>query len=111
MKVNYKLNDKVSFLCEGDEMVEVFEELANLEEVFGIDKCGKCGKSEVKHVVRDVKDVGKFYEIHCMSNGCYARASFGVNKKGGGLFPHRDDKYKIEWLTWEQIKAKSEKKE
>ena len=65
---------------------EVFKDLAAFEEVFGEAVCGKCGSENVRCVVRE-NDGNEYYEMRC--NDCGAKLSFGVHKKGGGLFPRR----------------------
>jgi DNA-directed RNA polymerase subunit RPC12/RpoP len=87
MKLNYKLgNLTVEFEC--DTVKEVFGQLSTFQEVFGETQCGKCGSENLRFVVRE-NDGNEYYEIRC--NECGARLSFGVMKKGGGLFPKRKD--------------------
>lgn len=93
--------------AQGDTMVEAYEELAALEEVFGATECGCCKQKLLRHVVRKNKDEDKFYEVRCLNRDCRAVLSFGCHKKGGGLYPHlkeKDDptKYKPNngWEKW-----------
>ena len=67
MKVTYRINDKLTFELETEDQKKLFEDLASLEEIFGLGKCGKCGKSDYKFVVRQDKEDNKYYELRCHS--------------------------------------------
>jgi len=87
MKVTYQAGRlTASFEC--DTQKDLFGQLSNFQEVFGQHSCGKCNSDDLRYVVRE-NDSNEYHEIRC--NGCSARLSFGVNKKGGGLFPKRKD--------------------
>ena len=87
MKINYKLgNLNVEF--ESDTIKDIFTQLAVFQEVFGELACGKCGSEKLRFIVRE-NDGNEYYELRCLD--CGARLSFGVHKKGGGLFPKRKD--------------------
>lgn len=79
---------KLTAEFESDTAKDLFAQLASFQEVFGQTKCGKCGSDNVRFVVRTVDD-NEYYELRCAD--CQARLSFGVMKKGGGLFPKRKD--------------------
>ena len=87
MKVQYQ-SGKISVEFECDTQKELFAQLSSFQEVFGETKCGKCGSENLKFVVREV-DGNEYHEIRCLD--CGAKLQFGVNKKGGGLFPKRKD--------------------
>jgi ribosomal protein L40E len=88
-KLNYKTsNGKISVEFEGDSQKSLFAQIAAFQEVFEESKCGKCGSENLRFVVRTV-DENDFYELRCLD--CGARLAFGVNKKGGSLFPKRKD--------------------
>jgi len=89
MKVKYRVTDSLWVEIESDTQRDMFEELSQVEEVFSHNTCGKCGKNNVRFSVRNDKDENKYYEVKCLD--CFARLSFGANKKGGGLFPRRKD--------------------
>lgn len=78
---------------EGESQIDVFKAMASAQETFGEEKCGKCGKPNFKYVVRVAKDEAgdeyEYPELKCTNPGCYAKLSFGQEKKGGGLFPIR----------------------
>lgn len=98
-RVRYALNDKVVVEAEGETMVDVFEELAELCEVMvhlspakkqnhpNADNAGKTF-DDVVPVVRVVED-NKFYEFRSRFGSM--KKPLGVAKKGGGLFPKLKD--------------------
>lgn len=101
MKVTKKVGN-LTIDIDKETQKEVFKELAAFEEVFGEGVCGKCNSDNVKCVVRE-NDGNEYYEMRC--NSCGARLSFGVHKKGGGLFPKRknaDNEYLPDkgWQKW-----------
>jgi ribosomal protein L40E len=87
MKVVKKVGS-LSVEIEGETQKDLFKEIASFEEVFGVEACGKCGSHNLRYVVRE-NDGNEYYELRCLD--CGARLGFGVNKKGGGLFPRRKD--------------------
>jgi len=106
MQVMFKMNDRITVTLESKDQKELFEELGNLQEIFGHNECGKCKKTDLKYQVREV-DGNKFYDLICKS--CGARLAFGSHKKGGTLFPKRKDeegKYYNNggWLKWNREK-------
>jgi PHP family Zn ribbon phosphoesterase len=94
MKVTYKVNDKLTFELESEGQKQLFEDLGNIQEIFGEAECGKCQSNEIRYRVRDVEE-NKYYELKCSK--CGARFSFGQHKKGGTLFPQKKDK-ENNWL-------------
>jgi len=86
MKIQIQVSPTITAQVEGNTQVEVFEELARLQEIFGQSRCGKCKSQHLKFVVREVDD-NKYYELQCID--CRAALSFGQHKKGGSLFPKR----------------------
>ena len=93
MKVTYT-SGRTSVEIEGDTQVEVFQQLANFQEILAENMCGKCGSEDVRFQVRNVDD-NLYHEAKC--TGCNAKLAFGVMKKGGRLFPKRKDK-EGKWL-------------
>ena len=89
MKVNYKVNDNLTFEIEGEGEKEIFRELASIQEIFGEHKCGMCGSTNLRFVSRVVDD-NEYFELRCKD--CGAILAFGQHKKGGTLFPKRKDK-------------------
>jgi DNA-directed RNA polymerase subunit RPC12/RpoP len=87
MKVTYQLG-KLTASFECDTQKDLFTQLSSFQEVFGQSKCGKCGAEDLVFIVRE-NGGNEYHEMRCTS--CNARLSFGVNKKGGGLFPKRKD--------------------
>jgi hypothetical protein len=86
--------------------VDLLEALSDLQQrdVFVDRTCGKCGGKDIVPRVRTDKDDNKYYELVCLSQleegspkQCYAKLSFGQNKKGGTVFVRRKDK-EDNWL-------------
>lgn len=101
----------VTIGVEAEKMTDAFKDLSNLEEVFGISCCGKCGCEDLTHVVRKDTEENEYYELRCTNKNCRAKLSFGVHKKGGGIFPKRkdkDDKWLPDggWMKWDAEKKK-----
>jgi hypothetical protein len=99
----------------GEKMTDVFRQLADLQEVFGIDSCGKCGNADIRYITRIAKDKkGKdheYFEMRCNDRSCRARLTFGKNLEGGGIFPHRKDDAgewlpDNGWIRWDKEKQK-----
>ena len=93
MKVTYT-SGKISVQIEADTQIELFQQLANFQEIFDETKCGKCGSENIRFQVRNVDD-NLYYEAKCID--CGSKLAFGVMKKGGRLFPKRKDK-EGKWL-------------
>lgn len=108
MKAQIKANAKLIIEVEGEDPTDLFEGIATAEEVFTQSQCGVCNNQNIKYVVRKDDDDNKYYELHCKDGRCRARLPFGVNKKGGGMYP------KVRWAQLsegEQEKRKDEKAE
>ncbi len=86
MKISKRVSDTVTIHAEAEKMTDLFEELAQLEEVFSIDMCAKCQQKGLKHVHRVVED-NNFYEVQCKNSKCKAKLQFGCHKKGNTIFP------------------------
>ena len=86
MKVQTRVGNTV-LEAEGEKHTEVFEQLAQLTEVFGEEKCGMSNDPNIVFRVRQDKDENKYYEMYCPKSK--ARLAYGCNKKGGGLFPKK----------------------
>lgn len=87
MEVTKKVGS-LTITFEGETQKDIVKQLSSLEEVFGESVCGKCGSENLRWVVRE-NDGNEYYELRCLD--CGAKLAFGVNKKGGGLFPKRKD--------------------
>lgn len=93
MELTYTTPDgKLAAKFEGKTQKEVWEQLANFQEVFeASEKCGLCGSSNPRFVTREV-DGNNFYELACRDHKCGAKLGMGSHKVGGSLFPRRKDK-------------------
>jgi hypothetical protein len=90
MKALFKVSPVMQFEIESDKQVDLFEDLASVQEVFGVvgnEECYLCKSKELKFTVRQNKDEDKFYEVVCLK--CRGKLAFGCNKKGGTLYPVR----------------------
>lgn len=95
MKLNYRVNEKLSFEVDADGQKQIFEALATLDEVFGERQCGQCKNTDIYFHVRNVtaqkgKNKGKtftYYELTCRK--CGAFLPFGQHLEGGTLYPNR----------------------
>ena len=105
MQIAYKVNNNLEVRTDFKDQKELWQQLASLEEVFGIKQCGKCGGLNLKHIVRHVEGYD-FFELCCLNSKCRARLSFGQHKGDiGSLFPKRKDDYgnylpNGGWLSW-----------
>lgn len=90
MKASYQTrNGQVTFELEGQDIKDVFRQLAKVQEVFDAEaQCGMCESKDIRFLARKVEDFD-FYELDCQK--CHAHFSFGQAKKGGALFPKRRD--------------------
>ncbi len=111
MKLTYTTkNERISIEIEGDSHRDLFTGIAKFQEVFEENVCQKCKGENIRFVVRNVDD-NLYYELRCAD--CGARLSFGVHKKGGGLFPKRKDP-EGNWLPdngWVKWNPKTNKNE
>ncbi len=104
MKVTYKAGPNLEIEFEVAGQKEIFESMAQLQEILK-HKCQKCdGTDGWKFVVRVVDD-NKFYELKCLKTGCGATLGFGSHKTGGTIFPQRKDtegefRKSGGWLKW-----------
>src|SRR4051812_24682245 len=88
MQAHYRTaNGRLTFELTGDQK-EIFEGIAQVQEVFEEEQCGRCGNKSLRFVVRTVDDK-KYHEVHCTNSQCRAKLAFGQSQKGGTLFPKR----------------------
>jgi hypothetical protein len=87
MQVEVKINSRTIVTADGATVAEIFEQVAALQEIFGVERCGKCGGDKLRFVCREAQGF-KFYEVHCLNQECKARFAFGQSKQHPGqLFP------------------------
>jgi len=80
---------KLSIVVEGENTVELFEEVADIQGVFFEDECPYCESKDLICKVFRTKEGKKFYTIKCTNRKCNAELSFGV--KDGRLFTSRKE--------------------
>ena len=87
MKVTQTLENGITIHAEGENTLEVFEQLAELTEVFGEPNATKNGET-ASYIFR-VRTVGtdKFYEL--FSHKLKAKLVYGCSKEGKKLYPKR----------------------
>lgn len=107
-------NKQITFEIEADTQVELFQEIASLQEVFDTEStCGICD-SQVRFLHRQSTKGTKTYHFHelvCTNPSCRARFEFGQAMEGGALFPKRKDN-DGNWKPnrgWERYSASSQK--
>lgn len=117
MKVVYTTNDgRLTAEIEGGTQAELFENLADFQDVFENTVCTKGGETsdDVRFIVRKDEEDNKYYELRVNSGPLKGtKKSFGCHKKGGGLFPRNKDK-EGKWLPdngWVRWNAQTQKEE
>jgi hypothetical protein len=96
MKAIYQPNSKLTFEVEGNTQIEIFKQLAAIDEVFGDLTCTYNGDTtdNVRFIVRQDSDENEYYELQVPpsesnSKVRYAKKHFGVHKGGKTLFPKK----------------------
>ena len=100
MKVQFSLNQKIGVEFDAETQLQMFEQLASLQEVFDQKECGKCKGTDFKFYIRKVQDGKDEYiypELHCSNLSCRAKLTFG-QMKGGSLFPVRYEREGKEYV-------------
>lgn len=92
MKAHYKTHDsRIVVEVTGEAAKDLFKGIAQVQEIFdAASACGVCNCEDLKFQYRLVDDF-EFYELACKNVECRARLQFGQHKKGGTLFPKRQD--------------------
>lgn len=79
-------NKQFKATFEGKGEKEVFEQIAQFQEVFETNGvCGLCDSDRVNFSVREV-DGNNYYEKICQN--CKGKFAYGQHKQGGTLFPN-----------------------
>lgn len=127
MKAFFSVRPNLQFEIEEKAQVNLFEEIARLQEVFGEEKCGLCNATDLRFANRVVEE-NTYHEIQCKA--CGAKLALSQNQKGGTLYPNRklkpnevtgvglrpakvDEKEPFEWKTrgWHKYQTKAEQKQ
>ena len=91
MKVQRKLGSTIIIEAEGATVVDVFDTLAALEEIFRPRPCGSCKCNSITYTLRTDKEGNKYRQATCLS--CGAEFRFGLKRGPAGiLFPQLRDK-------------------
>lgn len=86
-----------TFQIEGQTQADMFQSIADIQEMCSDKTCGLCNSSSIRYEVREVKG-DRYFEIHCTE--CGATLKFGQRKEPkGSLFAQRklDDNGKPDW--------------
>ena len=119
MKVEYPVSIGGKTVVISNELendTEVFKFIHHMEELFGDTVCERNGQSsdKVKINVRVDSDENFYYEMVCYDRGVqecnYAKRTFGVNKKGGTLFPKNKDS-NGNWRPWRKYNPETKTEE
>jgi hypothetical protein len=96
LRVERWVNQQTCIVAEGETQLDVFSQLASMQEVFGDTTCGKCKGSDLRFQVRKAKKGKKdlaYPEMVCKNPKCKAKLSYGQSD-GGVLFPIRFEREK-----------------
>lgn len=75
--------------AEGNTQVELFDAIAEIQEVFAEPNCGRCGCTKLRFQKRTVNG-DDYHELCCTNPECGARLNIGMSKANkGALFPIR----------------------
>lgn len=84
-KCSYSPVNGLGFTLEGGAK-EIFKQISEIDETFGVKACGKCGGEDLRYVTREV-DGNCFYEMRCTAKGCGYRLAFSQGKDQRSIFP------------------------
>lgn len=80
---------------ESEGQKQLFETLAEYQEVFSVTVCKGCKGHNLRFSVRTAEDkkgkTHKYYELRCQE--CFAKLVFGQHENGKTLFPK-------DWVRW-----------
>lgn len=91
LKVEKWVNQKTCVVAEGETQLDVFKQLASMQEVFGEERCSKCGNDDLRFQTRKASKGKKEFvypELVCKNPKCRAKLSYG-QADDGVLFPVR----------------------
>lgn len=95
LTVEKRINDSTTVVAQGETQLDVFNQLASMQEVFGERECAKCGDPYIQYRTRKAskgkgKSAKEFYypELVCTNPKCRAKLSYG-QAEGGLIFPIR----------------------
>jgi len=127
MKVNFTVVNGLSFEFDTNTSVETFEQLAEIQEMFGDPYCGCCDSEKPVRFVKRTNDGNDYFELQCTN--CFAKLGIGqMKKEKGKLYPKRTwnslspseqkqwpSKYEGKylpnngWHKWKELKEEKEK--
>jgi hypothetical protein len=111
MNIQRRLGASVVVSASGSSVAEVFDALAQLEEIFRPRACGLCKGTNITYTLRTDREGHKYRAAECQH--CHAEYRFGVRKAlpAGQLFPQTKDpttgKPKPDggWVRWDAARA------
>lgn len=83
MKLTYNSN-KFAVEFEAEKMQDMFDQIANFQEVFEHTTCGKCQGHNIRCCVR-IAGKYTYREMKCLD--CGAKLTFGTNETTNQMFP------------------------
>ena len=86
-----KASENLWFDVSADTEPELFKQIARVQEVFSVSKCGKCGCKDLKFVVRTAAKKSKWLEVVCQDIGCRAKLVYSTTEDNNFVYP------KIRW--------------
>lgn len=103
MKITFKVNDNITLETTANKQNEAFQQISDMQEIFGEKSCGCCNSNNIRFNARKAKNKdGKifiYYEMSC--NECSAKLSFGQhNNNEGTLFVKRTDDPARGWAKY-----------
>ena len=113
MNVTYNTpNGRMSVEFQVDTQVDLFQQLAFFQEVFGEAGCGKCGSENLRFQVRNIED-NHYYELRCLD--CGAKLAFGqgrqlASRQRMGQVEQGDPEGRVADLALSKLKEKARMK-
>ena len=82
-----KASNSLAFEVTADTEPELFKQVARVQEVFSVGKCGRCGCPETKFVVRTAAKKSKWLEVVCLDINCKAKLVYSTTEDNNFVYP------------------------